>query len=345
MGLEISRPGVVAPVSVDPDGVRGPTPGQARGPGWRRTALGMFVPTATDSTKLEQRIVEAVAGCGSGAAATGWAGLAWARARWFGGLAPDGSTMLPVPVALGDRRTVRPRPGTTISEDWLFGCDVLEIDGLPITIAERSVAFEARRAESLLAAVRVIDMAAADDLVDLDSMAAYTARLSGRPGVRRLRRALELAEENAWSPPEVTMRIHWRREIPTARLLCNPPVFDRTGRHLLTPDLLDPAAGVAGEYDGLVHLEDGPRRRDLDRDALYRDLGIEPVTMMSAAQDDRDAFRARLQRAYRRTAARRDHDRPWTLDQPEWWVDTSTVSRRRSLTEPDRARWLRYRSP
>jgi len=179
--------------------------------------------------------VEAVAGCGSGAAATGWAGLAWARARWFGGLAPDGSTMLPVPVALGDRRTVRPRPGTTISEDWLFGCDVLEIDGLPITIAERSVAFEARRAESLLAAVRVIDMAAADDLVDLDSMAAYTARLSGRPGVRRLRRALELAEENAWSPPEVTMRIHWRREIPTARLLCNPPVFDRTGRHLLTP--------------------------------------------------------------------------------------------------------------
>jgi len=66
---------------------------------------------------------------------------------------------------------------------------------------------------------------------------------------------------------------------------------------------------------------------------------------MSAAQDDRDAFRARLHRAYRRAAARRDHDRPWTLDQPEWWVDTSTVSRRRSLAEPDRARWLRYRSP
>ena len=39
------------------------------------------------------------------------------------------------------------------------------------------------------------------------------------------------------------------------RPLCNVPVFDRFGQHIGTPDLLDPVAGVVGEYDGALHLE------------------------------------------------------------------------------------------
>lgn len=60
------------------------------------------------------------------------------------------------------------------------------------------------------------------------------------------------------------MRLAWQQARPTP-LLTNPPLFDLRGGHLLTPDLLDPVRGVAGEYDGAVHLRDDRRRVDVDR--------------------------------------------------------------------------------
>ena len=136
------------------------------------------------------------------------------------------------------------------------------------------------------------------------------------------------------------MRVVWSACRPTAPLATNRPIFDRAGRHLLTPDLLDERAGVVGEYDGAVHLEDPTRRRDLDREALCRDLGLEPVTMMSSSRPDAAGFTARLDAAYRRASARSREGRSWTTEQPPWWVDTSTVARRRALTATDRAVWL-----
>ena len=333
----MTRPGVVAPVRLDASGRSGPTPGQARGPHWRRVGSGLYVPCSVDPATTDQRIVEAVLGCAEDAAATGWAGLNWQGARWL-------QSDAPVPVALGDRRAVRPRPGVTLSEDWLFADDLIEVDGLPLTRPERSVTYEVRRARSLVAAVRWIDMAAYDDLVDLASLEVYATRLGSRPGSRRLRDALSWAEENVWSPQEVGMRIAWRQAMPRVRLRCNVPVFDLAGAHLLTPDLLDVEHGVAGEYDGVVHLERGTFRRDLNRDALYRDLGIELVTMMAADGRDLVEFLERLRGAYRRAAERRDRPRRWTTEQPDWWVDTSSVAARRSLDAGERAAWLGYRA-
>jgi hypothetical protein len=275
------------------------------------------------------------------AAVTGWAALGWRGARWFEGLAADGRTPLDVPVALDRRRGVRRRPGVELSEDWLMEHDVEEVDGLRVTIPERATTYEACRATTLAAAVSTIDMAAAADLVDLDRLGDYVARLGPRPGIRRLRVAHSLAHENAWSPQETRMRLVWVDHRPASRLVPNPPVFDHRGRHLLTPDLLDEEAGVVGEYDGAVHLEDGTRRRDLDREALCRDLGLELVTMMSSRRDDAASFLTRLDAAYRRAAERSSSVRPWTTSQPEWWVDTSTVERRRRLSGGERALWLR----
>ncbi|WGX95547.1 hypothetical protein [Nocardioides sp. L-11A] len=136
------------------------------------------------------------------------------------------------------------------------------------------------------------------------------------------------------------MRILWIERHPV-RLLTNRPLFDVAGRHVLTPDLIDPVAGVVGEYDGAIHLDDRHRRIDLERDSLCRDLGLEVVTMMSSRHDDVSRFERRLDAAYRRQAGRPDLPRPWTLAQPDWWVDTSTVARRRSLDEDQRRIWLR----
>ncbi|MDQ6523370.1 hypothetical protein RB608_07170 [Nocardioides sp. LHD-245] len=336
MDLHLTRPGVVVPSRIDPRGLSGPTPGQARGPAWARVGPARYRPAGAPDT-VTQRIVDADAGLPDGSAPTGWAALHWQGARWFDGLAADG-TPLPIPVAVGDRHAKRRRAGVRVSEDWLFPGDVTVVDGLPITVPVRSVTYEARVARDEIGALRAIELAAYDDLVSVAELRAYTSHLVSRPGKKRLESALEIADENVWSPMEVVMRRFWQRchERP---LLCNQPVFDLAGHHLFTPDLLDPEAGVAGEYDGSVHEAGRRRSQDLDRTELTRRLGIEVVTMMGGAGEQR-RFQHRLDGAYQRAGS---GPRAWTIEQPDWWVDTSTVARRRALSPADRERWLAHR--
>lgn len=77
------------------------------------------------------------------------------------------------------------------------------------------------------------------------------------------------------------------------------------------------------------------------REELTRRLQIEVVTMM-AGRGEVNRFLYRLDGALER-AARRTSAGHWTLTQPDWWVDTSTVARRRALTAAQRAAWLRHR--
>lgn len=277
-------------------------------------------------------------------AVTGWAGLHWAGGRWFDGRGSDGTTPLPVPLALVRNRFVRARPGLLLSEEWVDPAEVTAVDGLRVTGHPRSACFEIRRATSLTAAVTALDMAAFSDLVTLDEVSEHAALyLAGRPHVSRIGKAIAFADENAWSPREVAMRISWISDGGFPRPQCNVPIFGPGGVHLLTPDLLDPENGVVGEYDGLVHLEDGRRGRDVNREELIRDLGLELVTMVSADSADRDAFVSRLRGAYRRAVTRRSTN-SWTIDRPDWWVDTSTVARRRALTAGERSQWLKRRA-
>jgi len=341
VSMELSglvRAGVVVPVPVDPAGRSGPTRRQAAGAEWRRTSKGRYVPAYVDPALPAQRIVEAAVLLPGHGAVTGWAGLHWAGGRWFDGLRTDGRSALRVPLALGRNRVVRPQPGIWLSEEWLDPAEVVRIDGLPATVHARSVCFEVRHARSLEQAVTVVDMAAFSDLASIEEIRVHAQRhLFGRPHVSRIARALDLADENAWSPREVSMRLAWSREHPRPR--CNVPVFAPDGSHLLTPDLFDPDHGVLGEYDGLVHVSTGRLVRDLEREELARDLGLELVTMVAADNTDQSGFLSRLDAAYRR-AARRPSSGSWTFEQPSWWVDTSTVERRRALSESQRARWL-----
>lgn len=340
MDLHIERRGVVVPVRVDPLGIEGPTPGQARGPRRRRTpGSGLFVPSDVSADDELQRIVEAVAGAPEGSGATGWAALCWQRARWFTGRTAQGDP-LPVPLAIGDTVHLAPRAGVQLHRDWLFDGDIVHVDGLSVTRAERSICTAALRATSLEDTIRIICMAMADDLASLDEIRSYAARIKGRPHTLRLAEAIDLSDENVWSPQEVTLLTRWRVQLPGRTPRCNPPIFDLRGNHLMTPDVFDPEAGVIGQYDGLVHERTRVRRRDLEVEELCRDLGLEVVTMLSTDLRDLRSFDRRLASAYQR-AARRHSPREWTLDQPWWWTDTSTVARRRALDEEARRIWLR----
>ena len=151
------------------------------------------------------------------------------------------------------------------------------VDGLPVTSDVRSVCFEMRYASSVRGAVQALDLAAYSTGVRRE-VAAYAARHSGWIGIPQCRKAIPLANENSWSPRETWMRLTWVLDAGLPPPLTNRPVFDDQGRHIGTPDILDPEAGVVGEYDGRLHLEGTQRRRDREREEQFSSLGLEYFT-------------------------------------------------------------------
>ncbi|MGH3363047.1 MAG: hypothetical protein ACRDOM_11370 [Nocardioides sp.] len=327
--------------------MRGPTRGQARGPDWRLTSHGYHVPSYADGSRLDQRIVEAAVVLKEGnGAVTGWAAFAWLGARWFDGSTADGGCL---PVDLAVRRKIRAQPGFAICEEGIDPADVIVVDGLPITIPVRSVCFAMRYAATVRDAVRAIDMAAYSDLVSIDEVRTYAGTrprtgLSSWTGIPRCREATEHGDENRWSPQEVTMGMIWVIDAGLGRPRSNVPIFDRSGRHLCTPDLLDEEAGVVGEYNGELHLERSQRARDVRREEVYRELGLESFTMLAGDSADPAGMARRMRAARSRARCLPPHERPWTTQPPAWWTPTETVEQRRALSESQRERFLGYRA-
>jgi hypothetical protein len=327
------RPSLVRPVPLDRSGVSGPTPRQARGRRWRRVSHGRYVPSWVDAADVDQRILEAACLLPAHGAITGWAALRWSGVSWYDD--PDA----PIPLVVPDHALAR-RPGLLISEEQLAPRDLTHIEGLRSTTLPRSVCFEMRFAPDLRSAVRHLDLAAAADLVSLDEAWSYTAsRLSAWTGVEQCRRAIRLADENVWSPMETQMRLLWVIDLGMSLVRCNHPVFDLDGRFVATPDLIDLESGVVGEYDGSLHLARGRRDRDITREAAFRRIGLDYVTMTAADLPDPTAFLRRTTEA-RRRARRQSGPRRWTVEPPAWWAPTVTVAQRRALTAEQRRRWL-----
>lgn len=325
----------------DPSGAAGPTAGEARGAGWRSSSSGLYVPSDVDAEHPQQRVVEAAAVLRGYGAVTGWAALNWLGGHWFDGSTARGLS-LPVTLAVGGHN-LRQQPGMAVSKERLAPPDLEVVDGLTVTSAVRSVCFEMRYAEDVRAAVLAVEMAAFSDLVSLVEMWVYALAHPGWTGIPQCRRALELADENVWSPAEGEMKQVWQIDAGLPRPLMNVPIFSRSGRHLATPDLLDPVAGVVGEYDGVVHLVTDQRRRDLKRAELYRSLRLEQFTMMAGDLAKREESASRMLAARRRALWLPESERTWTIDPPHWWTPTVTVEQRRALADWQKARFLAYR--
>jgi hypothetical protein len=339
-GQSVQRSGTFWPVTVDPAGATGPTRRAARGPRWRASSRGRYVPAGVERT-TDQRIVEAAATLPEDGAITGWASLRWRGARWFDGYGVGG---LPRAVMRASAAVdVRGQPGMAICAERLSPLDLEVVDGIVLTSAVRSVWFEMRHAETLAQAVTALDMAAYDDLVSIDELAVFAGEHPAWIGAPQCRKAVALAHENAWSPTEVSLRLICQIHGQLDGLLCNRPLFDPAGRHIGTPDLLDPAAGVAIEYDGATHLTTARRSTDLAREAEFRRHGLEYVTAVSCDLAQPWRWLPRLHEARRRALAARG-PRNWTLQPPHWWIATDSVAARRALSTAERERLLGYRA-
>ena len=310
--------GLVVPVHVDPSGRTGPTRGQARGPRWRYTSPGLVVPAHVTDDLPEQRILEQAARLPAGTAVTGWASCRLWRAAFFDGLDRDGVTRLPVPLALGATAQIRPAPGVVLHRDRLTVAEIAQIAGIPCTQRLRATFDAMRFAEDLREAVVALDMMAAARQVSIRQMRGYVLAHPGWTGVGQARSALVLASEHSRSPNETRMHMVWRLDASLPAPLLNQPVWDLSGTLLGVADLLDPVAGVVGEFDGADHRTARRQTRDVAREDLMRRAGLEyfKVTGLDLAHPDLVADRMLATRARAVATARRWN---WTIEPPPWW--------------------------
>ncbi|WP_148611879.1 hypothetical protein [Nocardioides rubriscoriae] len=233
-----ARPGLYRPGALDPRGLTGPTRSQAQGALVRRTSHGLYVPSWVEQT-TPQRIVEASMVMRGAHTITGWAALHWRGAHWFDGVDASGDP-LPVEIVIGTH-DIRPRPGLALSGEGLDPTLRGVVDGLAVADPRSAVSFLMRYAGSVRQAVRVLSMAAYDDLVSIQEIDTFlTPGQNSWTGVPQARAAVPLASESCWSPAEVDLVFVWVVLAGRPMPLCNAPIFDLSGRHLATPDVFDP---------------------------------------------------------------------------------------------------------
>ncbi|MDI6910148.1 hypothetical protein [Nocardioides sp.] len=325
--------GLVRPVHVDPTGRRGPTRGQARGAKWRSVGPGLVVPAHVADDLVEQRILEAASRAGPRSVVTAWAALRLHGGGFFDGLARDGRTRLPVPIAANGERlgsddailVVR----LTVPPD-----EVVEIHGIRCAVPERALFDEMRRIGGAREMAVAAGAACAGQLTSLHRMALYRSTRRWYRDVRVVGRALDMAVEDCRSPQEDRFRMIWEYDAGWGRPLRNHPVLDLDGRLVAVPDLLDPVRGVVGEYAGADHRDIDQHESDIAREAALRAVGLEYVEVVG-----RDLYRADRVTQRMREAQSRARQLPclWQLGPPPSpTLDEILDARDRSSD----ARWL-----
>jgi hypothetical protein len=283
--------------------------------------------------------VEVAASLSNHAFLTGWAALRWHGATWFAGTRRDG-TPRDIWVDVWDGG-MRERPGLRVTEEGLDHDWIGQLDGVRLTVPLWAVMVEMRFARNIREAVIALDMAAYADLVSVAEAAELATHLNARTGIPQARAALPLGNENSWSPQETRTRLVWELDAGLPPLLTNRPLFDGQGRHIGTPDLLEPEAGVVIEYDGADHLSRGRRFVDEQREERFRDHGLEYLCVQADDMAAPAQLDARMHRVYQR--ARRPRPRSYVVTPPYWWTQTHTVDLRRALSPERRDKLLGYR--
>jgi hypothetical protein len=308
-------------VPLDPEGVAGPTRGQARSRRWRRSSRGLYVPADVDATVPEQRIVEAAVLLPPGGAITGWAAARWWGAGYFDGVAPDGRIVLPVPLAMGTGGDIRARAAVRLTRDRLPAEEVARVRGVPCATIERALFDEMRQASDEREATVALDMVAAAELSSIRRMRRFTDTLAGWNGRPLVVAALDLADENSRSPAESRLRLVWMLDAGLPRPLTNQPVFDLRGRLIGIADLLDPVAGVVGEYDGAAHRGLRRHSHDVRREDRFRRAGLKYFKVVSLDMLDTDLVVDRMASTRSRAKFLPPAQRRWTVTPPEGWYD------------------------
>jgi CBS domain-containing protein len=268
----------VVPAPVDPTGKLGPTRGQAAGPNWRKTSAGHYVPAATPVDVPEQRILEASLRLPPQGAVTGWAACRLHGANLHDGLERNGTTQIPVPLAVGTRGGIRRDSRISVDFERLTSNDWMLVQGVRTMKPVRATFDAMRRTDDVREAVVALDMMAAAKLVSIKQVAGYAETRTGARRIGVVRAALPLASEHSRSPNETRTRLVAVVDAGLPRdLLVNCAILDRHGRLLGIADLLDTEAGLVIEFDGADHRGVARHSRDVIKEDDLRGCELEVV--------------------------------------------------------------------
>lgn len=260
----------------------GVTRDMTRGRAWRRTSRGWFVPSDAP-TNSTQRILEATPLVPAGGALAGWAAAYVLGVDHLDGRDPYTMDPLPVSVQLGRDVGRATYPGVGVLRERLPAAHRQTWHGLPVTTPLRTLFDGARWASDLVEAVVFLDQAAHALELKLRDLETWCVPGARWPGITQLRAALRLADARSASPWESRLRMFYEREAQLPRPLVNRPVFDLEENFLGTPDLLDPDAGLATEFDGQEH-----RGRRQHRSDNHREEKLEGVNLTVCRVDSLD---------------------------------------------------------
>jgi hypothetical protein len=274
-----------------------------------------------------QRIAEASGHLPDGGGVTGWASLHLNGARYFDGENSDGSHQ-PVPLALPHQmrrvqrdgiRSVRHRQTLTI----------VTRHGVPCLDVEAALVDEMVAREDHRERIAALEMVCFAELTSVLRFTTWLAARAGHPEINTIRAAVAEADEGVQSPQESAMLRIWTTDASLPRPLCNRLLHSTNGAILGRPDLLDPVAGVVGEYDGKHHRETRQRGKDVEREEKFRDHGLEYFSVVGGQLSDRTKVARRMQQARERAFS---NPRPatWTLD---WGSPPLTLDERMDLRQ------------
>lgn len=294
---------LVRPVPVDPAGVAGPTAGKARGPRWRRSSPGLYVPSTVAGT-VEQRVLEASYRLPSSGVVTGWAALRLHGCGYLDGRGRDGR-LLPVPLTVPVGVHLRALPGTVVRRGRLDTDEVVLRHGVPCTAPDRTLFDAARTAPTIRESVVLVDTAAAAGVVDLPTFTSYAVARPRWPGAAQVREACALAVTRSMSPYETRLRLVWVLDARLPPPLCNWPVTDADGRRLGRPDIVCPRLGTFGEFDGAGHRTRRQHAVDVARWEAFTATGLEGFVAVGHDVERPQVLVARMHAAVERARSSR----------------------------------------
>ena len=270
-----------------------------------------FGPRRTDA---RQRVEEAALLLPRGGALAGWAAALVHGFPWTDGETAGGA-FLPVPVVVPRDHQIRVRPGLRVVRGLLRPGDVTVVDGLSVTTPARTAFDEMRTASDCGWALARADAAVRSTRVAVGQLVSISETRPGWRGVIQARTVAPLANprsESSWES-----RLRWLWISSTNRVvLANENIFGMGDEWLARVDLLDPEAGIVGEFDGSDHGRPGQRAQDLARDDRLERTGLIVVRATSAMVGGQGyPALAALRRAYA-AAARRTEPMGWATLHP-----------------------------
>lgn len=211
---------------------------------WRRLNYGQYAWTGLRHD-VELKLRAAADRLPSRAAFSG------ATAAWLLGL--DLSPCDPIEATVARGVPVRARSGVRLRRAALPENDVVAQDGFRVTGPMRTVRDLASRKEAIESVV-ALDMALRAGLVSEATVAEHIEANRGAWGIKRMRRALSLADRRAESAMESRLRVELvMGGLPTPEVQVD--LHDRFGRFIGRADLYYPSARLVIEFDGQNHRD------------------------------------------------------------------------------------------